>query len=174
MALTKDYKEYFKEVEDSIFSTLQSLPVPNGTVYACSFWLFYCDYFKILAPCFAYNTIQNIIDSETKWSPPEWEVDVENNMFESLHPIYEKISAFMENKVEDEWAELIEYQWKFYCDLSQNINNLLKTKEFPLTHWSVSEDFVFGILEERESEEIFCYLVENSIGKNKAITLKII
>ena len=162
----------FSEIEETIFQTLRKIKAPEGLVYACSFWLFYCDSTLLGVPCFAFNIEGKEV--EAKWSPPEWIVDIEDSMVEALTPAYGKVTELMENESEENWDELIEFQWGFYCKLCRKINKLVKTENNPLSHWNLSEDFVMGIFEEREEEDLYEILVKESVGEETAVKLKII
>lgn len=169
----KEIEALFKKVEKKIYATLQNIPAPAEQIYACSFWLFYCDYSSLGTPIFAYNTVGDV-DEEEKWSPPEWYMDEDEDMLEALEELYSEINTYMEDKSEEEWSHLIRYQWDFYCKLCLNLNESRNSDEFPLKHWNLSDDFIFAVLEEREGSEIFSELVVKSVGRERAEKLGIL
>ncbi|NOK58795.1 MAG: hypothetical protein GFH27_549301n177 [Chloroflexi bacterium AL-W] len=170
--LQKELEALFEDMEIRIHSTLQRLPAPEGIVYACGFWLFYCDYTTLGVPCFAYNTVGN--ENDTKWSPAEWVVEVEDELTEALNPLYEQVSSLMADKDDQDWEALIEYQWNFYSKVCMSLNKSVKQGGGPLAHWNLIENFVIGIFEEREGDDMYDFLVKTSVGEKTAIELGIV
>ena len=123
-------------------------------------------------PCFAYNTAGN--EKDSKWCPPEWIVDVEGQMAVTLNPLYQQVSSYMKGKNDEEWETLIEYHWDIYSEFCLSLNQSSEIDEHPLAHWNLSDDFVIGIFEEREGEEIYDFLAKASVGEKKAIDLGIV
>ncbi|CAN5125304.1 hypothetical protein BH11PLA2_BH11PLA2_14210 [soil metagenome] len=156
----------FHQIGETIQRTLADIPAPAGKVYACGFWLFYCDYTVLGPPCFAYNTVGN--EKDTKWCPPEWQVDVEDRIVEALNPIYRHVEELMKDESEESWEMLLKYQWGFY---SQLCHSLTRDAQTLLKHWQITDDFVCGIFEEREGEDVYYQLIKDSVGEEKAIQL---
>jgi hypothetical protein len=52
-----DFRAVFSRIGECLLLTLRELPAPDGRVYACGFWNFYCDYTTLGSPCFAYNLV---------------------------------------------------------------------------------------------------------------------
>lgn len=167
----KTIQIFFSTIEAKIFETIKKIPAPQGKVYVCSFWLFYCDYENIYAPCFAYNTVGG--SKEDKWVPPEWLVSEEMRMMDTLEPIYDEIMEFMKGKNDEAWEKLIADQWDFYCGMCMKINTNEKLKSALFGHWNISDDFVCGIFEKREGEDIYNDLVMKSLGKDVATKLQV-
>ncbi|WLQ16756.1 hypothetical protein O5O45_12590 [Hahella aquimaris] len=160
--------QIFEEIDRKIVETIEDIEPNIGEIYVAGFWLFYCDYTVLSRPCFSYNSENT--DEQTRWSPPDWTVDIDDIMDQALAPLYEKITALMENCSEKEWDTLLDFQFEFYCNLCQKLNNDL----MPFKKWSTTKNFVIGIFEERESEDVYHSLIKNSIGHGKAIELGII
>ncbi|KZZ13933.1 hypothetical protein A3765_14120 [Oleiphilus sp. HI0130] len=159
----------FKEIESVILESIATVHPKQDEVYACSFWLFYCDYEQINPPCFAYNNEPE--QAETRWSPPEWAIDIQDDVYEKLNPLYERLTAQMAGKSDEEWEELIQYQYEFYCSLCKSLNSGLGSSSSPFKNWKTTPDFLVGIFEEREDEEIYELLVKSSVGE--AVAAKI-
>ncbi|MDA7747408.1 hypothetical protein N8878_08805 [Psychromonas sp.] len=165
-------KNYFTKIEKAIINSISTLKPSVEEAYVSGFWLFYCDHTSINPPCFALNT--NYSDDEEKWSPPEWDIDVIDEVYDALAPIYKELSEYMSSKSDDEWEELVEYQFKFYSELCLQYNESMSSEESPFNSWHKSNDFVIGIFEEREDEETYKELIISSIGSKKASALNII
>lgn len=163
----------FSEVKEIIIKTMKSIPAPDKSIYACGFWLFYCDYSSLGIPVFAYNSEEDL-DDEDRWSPPEWDVDVEDDMIDALEDVYSRINKKMNGKSDDDWRILIQLQQKVYSDLCLSLNDSKNEDTFPLKHWNLSEEFVIGIFEERECSDLYIELIENSVGEKRAISLGIL
>ncbi len=159
--------EFFKSVEAAINAAVPKIPPPDGVVYACGFWLFYCDNTMLGCPCFAYNIIGN--ENDAKWSPPEWLIDVDDAVVEAINPLYQEFSENLANLSDEEWNALVQYQWGFYASMCHRMKNSTL-----FSNWSLSDDFVVGIFEERECEEIYNQLVLTSVGERDARKLQII
>jgi hypothetical protein len=157
--MTPEIEAVFAQISLRVRDTLRTLPAPPSAVYAGAFWLFYCDYTRLGEPCFAYNEVG--AGDEGKWSPPEWKVDVDDDMVKALSPLYRELETLMTGQGDDAWDQLIEYQWNFFSELCQQLTREAKVL---LGHWSLTDDFVFAILEEREGDEIYTRLVEASVG----------
>ena len=169
--MDSNIEKLFLEIEAAFINAIKSLHIKNE-VYACGLWLFYCDYTVINPPCFGYNSSYD--EKDDKWAPPEWDVDVDDTVYDALSPLYEKLSKLMEGKADQDWEELIEYQWEFYSKLCYKLNSVIESKASPFINWPKSSDFVIGIFEEREDEEIYKKLVINSLGSAKAKDLCVI
>lgn len=163
--MKKPIQLIFEEIEKSLLNSLNALEIAED-IYSCGFWLFYCDYTVIHPPCFGYNTSYE--HNEHKWNPAEWEVDVHDGVYNALSPFYEKISHAMNGAHDDDWNNLVEYQWDFYSKICYKLNSTLDSEESPLKKWPKSHDFVIGIFEQREGEEIYRKLVIDSLGYEKA------
>ncbi len=162
----------FKEIKLSIIDTIKKHPPERENVYSCGFWLFYCDYSMLGTPCFAYN-IEGEYEDDTKWCPPEWVVDVEDSMIDALEPHYEKISELMAGKSDEAWEDLVKYQYEFYCNLCLQLNDMSNTDNSPFKNWNTTNDFVIGVFEEREGEELYDELVKLSVGSSREKALEI-
>ena len=157
--MNSEIQTIFKDIESAIIRAVEcDVPKEQG-IYVCGFWLFYCDHQKISAPCFAYNNVPT--DVEVKWSPAEWVVDIHDGVYDKLNPLYERLSDLMSGKSDEEWENLIHYQYEFYCLLCNSLNRNLS----PFKKWNTTSDFLIGIFEEREDEEIYENLVRSSIGE---------
>ena len=161
----------FQEIEKAFINTVKSLDI-KSEVYACGFWLFYCDCSNINPPCFGYNSSYD--EDDDRWAPPEWDVDIDDEVYDALSPLYSKLSELMNDKPDEDWEELIEYQWEFYAKLCYKLNNEICNDSSPFKTWPKSNDFVIGIFEERESEEVYNWLAINSLGHEKAKKLCVI
>ena len=170
--MDKQFEALFKRVESALKSTLQEMPAPKDVVYVCGFWLFYNDYTTLGAPAFAYNTVGN--ENVGKWSPPEWVVDVEDHMAEALQPLYGEITAFLAGKSDDEWNALIKYQWDFYCQFCLALNDKAKGGDGLFANWNLSDDFVVGIFDARQGDELYETLIKSSVGEAQARSLGIL
>ncbi len=159
----------YTRIDDLVKQSLRELPAPEETVYACGFWLFYCDYTVLGPPCFAYNIVGN--DEDIKWSPPNWHVDVQRRMVEALSPLYQELSELMQGQDDDAWESLMKYQWHFFSQLCHSITRDAKSL---LKGWHLTDDFVCGIFEEREGTDIYIQLVKESVGEQTAIRLGIL
>lgn len=164
-------EETFQEIEKALIEAIKATETAKQ-IYACGFWLFYCDYSVISPPCFGYNS--DFEDNDERWAPPEWDVDVDDSMYNALATIYDSLTKRMDGKSDEEWEELLDYQWDFYSKLCFKLNSDINSGSSPFNNWSKSSDFVIGIFEEREGEEIYKKLAINSVGKAKAIELCII
>lgn len=167
--MSPDIESAFLQIGERVKGTLHEIPAPDGTVYACGFWLFYCDYTVLAAPCFAYNIVGK--EKDTKWCPPEWIVDVEDRMVEALNPLYQEVSELRKGQNDDAWESLIHYQWHFFSQLCRSIT---RDARLLLSHWRLTDDFVCGIFEEREGSDAYESLVRSSIGEQAAIQLGIL
>jgi hypothetical protein len=167
--MSPDIESAFSQIGEILKRTLREIPAPDGTVYACGFWLFYCDYTVLGAPCFAYNIIGK--EKGTKWCPPEWIVDVEDRVVEALNPLYQKVSELMKGQSDDAWESLIRYQWDFFSTLCLSITRDARSL---FSHWRLTDDFVCGIFEEREGGEVYDSLVQSSVGEQLTIRLGIL
>ena len=170
--MRKEIQTIFQSIEKSLLETFSQLKKPETDVYACGFWLFYCDYTILGQPCLAYNIAGN--ENHAKWSPPEWIVDVDENVIDTLTPYYEKINKLMHDQDDKSWEELMQYQYDFYSNLCFNINNQIKKGDSPFSNFNLTKDFIIGIFEERESEEIYHTLAIASIGESAARELGVI
>ncbi|GEM_PF-6053827 len=164
-----EIEPFFARIYDAIRETLSSVEAPSGQVYSIGFWLFYCDYFVLSAPCLAYNTRGN--EQEAKWCPPEWQTDVDEDIAAVLGPIYSEISDFMDGRSDDDWEFLIDYQWRYYCGIC---HALTKDASALLPNWDFTDDFVAGIFEEREGDELYQALAKASVGEKRALKLGIV
>ena len=169
--MDKSIENLFQDIEEVLLRSFRSIEI-NEEVYACGFWLFYCDYSVINPPCFGYNSSYD--EEDDRWAPPEWDVDVEDTVYNALSPIYENITKLMVGKSDKAWEELIEYQWKYYSKLCFKLNSEIQSTTSPFVAWPKSREFVIGIFEERESKEIFEKLVIDSLGYTKAKKLCVI
>lgn len=169
--MEKPIKSIFQQIEEAFLASLTSIEI-NDEVYACGFWLFYCDYTVINPPCFGYNSSYE--EDEDRWAPPEWDIDIDDAIYNALSPLYEKLSHLMDNKSDEEWERLIEYQWQFYSELCSKLNSELYSPNSPFKNWPKKSNFVIGIFEERESEEIYEKLAIDSLGYEKAKELCVI
>lgn len=167
--MSPNIESAFSQIGERVLRTLREIPSPDGTVYACGFWLFYCDYTVLTPPCFAYNIVGK--EQDAKWCPPEWIVDVENRMVDALKPIYQELSDLMKGQNDEAWESLIRYQWDFYSQLCLAITRDARSL---LSHWRLAGDFVCGIFEDRESEEVYTSLVLSSVGEQAALQLGIL
>lgn len=167
--MSPDFQSMFSDIGERVFRTLLEIPAPDGTVYACGFWLFYCDYTVIHAPCFAYNVVTE--ENDDKWCPPEWIVDVEDRMVEALKPHYQVLSDHMKGQSHEAWDSLIHFQWDFFSQLCLAIT---RDADSLLSHWRRTNDFVCGIFEDREPEEIYTSLILSSVGEQVALQLGIL
>jgi hypothetical protein len=161
----------FQKIEVVLLDSIKALDI-DSEVYACGFWLFYCDYSVINPPSFAYNSSYK--EKDERWAPPEWDVDVDDSVYDALSPIYEELSKLLDGRSDEQWEELIEFQWKFYSALCYKLNSEVSTEDSPFKNWKKSTDFVIGIFEEREGEEIYEKLVIDSLGINKAKELGVL
>ncbi len=161
--MTPEIEAVYSQVSLRVRDTLRTLPSPPSAVYACAFWLFYCDYTRLGEPCFAYNEVG--ASNEDKWSPPGWKVSVDDDMVKALSPLYRELETLMTGRGKDARNQLVEYQWEFYSDLCQQLTR--DAKEL-LGHWPLADDFVFAILEEREGDETYTRLAEASVGRDLA------
>lgn len=157
--MTPDFEKLFPAIGNCLKQTLADIPAPKGVVYASGFWLFYADNTVIGAPCFAYNIVGQ--EADAKWSPPEWVVDVDDRIVTALTPHYERLTELMTAQSGEIWKSLMQFQWDYYSQLCLEI-----TRDAPslLPHWQLADDFVCGIFEEREEEEIYYRLLRTSIG----------
>lgn len=162
----------FKEIENALLESIAKATPKESDIYACSFWLFYCDYQNINAPCFAYNKEPE--EAGNRWSPPEWCVDVQDDIYKSISPLYENLTSLMSGKSDAEWEELIQYQYEFYCQLCKSLNSRLSSDLSPFKNWKTTPDFLVGIFEEREDEETYEMLIESSIGKSLAAKIGVL
>lgn len=163
-------EKLFHEIEKAFLSSVRSLRLDNK-VYACGFWLFYCDYTVISPPCFGYNSSY---EEDDRWDPAEWEVDTDDTVYDAMSPFYEKLSNLMDGKPDESWEQLIEYQWQFYSNLCYKLNSEINSENSPFKGWSKSEDFVVGIFEQREGQEKYEELAIGSLGYEKAKDLCVI
>ncbi len=170
--MDKQVKTVFSEIEMLLLEAIKSVKPSNKEIYACGLWLFYCDYTVISPPCFGYNTVYE--EGNGRWAPPEWDEDVVSSVFNALTPIYEELSVLMDGKSDKAWEELIGFQWTFYSKLCFKLNAQMDSDSSPFKGWNINKDFVIGIFEEREGEEIYNKLVIDSIGEDKARSLCII
>lgn len=169
--MDRNIEKLFSEIGDALVGVLKSLEI-KMEIYACGFWLFYCDYTVISPPCFAYNSSYD--EKYDRWAPPEWDVDVDDTVYDVLSPIYEKLSSMMVGKTDQDWEQLIEYQREFYSELCFRLNSEVDGQDSPFKHWIKSSNFVIGIFEEREGEEIYNKLAVDSLGYEKAKELCVI
>ncbi|SFM13446.1 hypothetical protein [Marinobacter zhejiangensis] len=165
-------RDVFSEIEEVLIQAIRDIPVPPETLYACGFWLFYCDYSTISPPCFGYNSEYG--EEDERWAPPEWDVEEEENVFEALEPAYEKLMGLMEGRSNEAWAQLVEFQWRFYTDFCARLNASMNSPSSPFAGWSKTDDFVVGVFEEREGEEIYNRLAIDSVGRDSAVKLSIV
>lgn len=170
--MDKQIEEIFAEVESVVVEAIKAVRVSAKELYVCGFWLFYCDYTVISPPCFGYNTTYK--ENDDRWAPPEWDVDIDNDVFGALEPIYERLASAMIGKSDEEWVELIEYQWDIYSRLCFKLNTEIGDENSPFKQWNKSNDFLIGIFEEREGEEMYNKLAIASVGLSKAKELSII
>ena len=164
-------EKLFFKIEKKITKGIKALKIEDKP-YGCGFWLFYCDYVVFRPPCFGYNI--EFEDENDRWSPPEWEVDIVDSIYEKLEPIYEKITLLMQGKSDEEWEELIDFQWRFYTSFCSDLNINIKNESSPFKNWNTTEDFVIGVFETSENQETFVKLVIDSIGMEKAKKLCVI
>jgi hypothetical protein len=161
----------FQEIHSKLVSVIRNMQ-PKNTLYACGFWLFYCDYTVLGVPCFAYNSGPS--DESLKWSPADWEVETDESVEVALESIYEAITQKMEGATDEEWEALLDYQWNFYSDLCKEWNESLDSDTSPFSGWNKTDDFVIGVFEEREGEEVYDKLAVQSLGEERAKQLGVI
>jgi hypothetical protein len=159
--MESEVEKNFIRIYAAVYDALQRIPIPSEEIYVGGFWLFYCDYTVLGAPCLAFNSGGS--DIEARWSPSEWQVDVDDTVAEVLNPLYIELTKFMEGRSDEDWEFLIEYQYSYYCAISLA---LTKEKEKVFSGWNLADDFVVGVFEERESEEIYSALVKASISED--------
>ena len=164
-----DFESVFARIGERLMRTLREVPAPDGTVYACGFWLFYCDYTTLGVPNLAYNILGK--EEDVRWYPPDWFVDADERICKALAPLYQEINELMAGQEEDVWVSLMEHQWECYSLLCRSITRDARSL---LSHWRLTDDFVCGILDVKETDEVYTYLIESSIGKRKAIRLGIL
>ncbi len=170
--MSPEIQELFEGVQIEVLKAIKTIDPIHQDIYASGFWFFYCDYEAIYAPSFGYNSFFD--DEDCQWSPPNWEVDINDEIYEALNPIYEKISEALKGKSDEIWEEVIEYNFSLFVGICKNLNTNITDTESPFSHWSKTSDFVVGIFEERESEELYTKLVIQSVGQQKAKDLQII
>lgn len=161
----------FQKIEVVLLESIGSLNI-NREVYACGFWLFYCDYSVILPPSFGYNSSYERDDD--RWSPPEWDIDVDDAVYDVLSPIYEELTMLMSESSDEEWQELIEFQWKFYSSFCFKLNSEISGEDSLFKNWERSKDFVIGIFEEREGDEMYEKLAIDSLSEDRARELGVL
>ena len=153
-----------EEVIESLIDLTMASPV-----YAGAFWGFYCDYDVIHPPCFALNTIDRI-DSSTiagtkvKWIPPEWKLDVIDNVTDSLMPSYEKLSDLLRDQDDEVWEDVIEKNYLLYCEICKKLTDRARSNEGNFSRWNKTDDFLILILEEKDGDEMYNWLVESSVS----------
>ena len=162
----------FDAIKVEIASTLSNLSSNLAGIYAGIFWLFYSDGTVINPPCFAINNMDNIDDN--KWSPPDWAIDIVDDVYDAVSPLYEKLTLEMKGAPDSHWEDLVNYQYSFYCDLCKQLNEQHSEGKPVFGRLDITSEFFVGILEEREGEECFNHLISSSIGKDKAVSLGII
>ena len=164
-----EIESVFAQIGDCLKRTLCEIPAPEGTVYACAFWLFYLDHTVIAPPNFAYNFDGG--EEDVKWSPPNWHADVVERVNEALDPLYQELSGLMKGQDDDAWGSLGEYQWHFFAQLCRSIT---RDPQSLLKGWHLTDNYVCGIFEEREDGDVYTRLVKESVGEQTAIELGIL
>ncbi|WP_036801750.1 hypothetical protein [Photobacterium marinum] len=170
--MNNQIEKVFIEIEKQIRKTIAKNTYVSGEVYVAGFWLFYCDCQTIGQPCFGYNIIGN--ENDFKWSPSEWVVDVEENMVDALSQSYNKLSELMQGSSEEDWEQLMLYQYDFYTTLCKDLNAEVSSDLSPFKTWNTSKDFIVGVFEEQESEEFYTDLINASVGEDVAIKLDVV
>lgn len=167
--LPPEIEAVFAQIANRIRQTLLQIPAPSGTVYVCGFWLFYCDYSSIGAPCLAYNILGS--EADEKWCPPDWYVDVDDQIHAVLAPLYLRLTELMHGEGHSAWDALLEHQWGVYADLSKSITRDARSL---LGHWRLTDDFVCGIFEGRDGEEVYVSMVRASVDETIVAKLEIL
>jgi len=169
--MNREIEEIFHGIEIALVTALCSVQ-PENEIYACGFWLFYCDHTVIRPPCFGYNSSYEHEDD--RWSPPEWDVDIDNDVYGALEPFYQKLIDIMSGQSDDAWENLMNYQWSFYTNLCRKLNMEVDSEVSPFKEWPRKSNFVVGVFEVNESEEMYDKLAVQSLGHQKAQQLCVI
>jgi hypothetical protein len=110
-------------------------------------------------------------EKDVKWYPPDWAVDADGRMTAALTPFYQEINELMDGQDDDVWNEMMDYQHEFFSRLCLSITRDARSL---LSHWLLTDDFVCGILDVKETGEVYVSLIQSSIGKRAAKRLGIL
>ena len=146
---------------------------PDADYYAAGFWLFYVDYTLFGVPCFALNTEENLdaSDPSCRWSPPEWLVDV-HPCYESVQSLYTELSELLHGASDDDWNTAIGQHHDAMCELCRKLTREYHSPEGAFGSITKNPKLVFGIFEERETEEVYAALLKGSIEPERRAALE--
>lgn len=145
---------------------------PESDYYTGGFWLFYVDYTLFGVPCFGLNTEEHLAASDPmcRWSPPEWLADVHPS-YEAVQPLYAELSELLESAPDAAWDLAIEQHLDAMCGLCRELTKDYHSPDGSFGAIRKNPQFVFGIFEERESEEIYEALRNGSIEPERRAML---
>ncbi|ELR63114.1 hypothetical protein C942_04101 [Photobacterium marinum] len=95
-------------------------------------------------------------------------------MVDALSQSYNKLSELMQGSSEEDWEQLMLYQYDFYTTLCKDLNAEVSSDLSPFKTWNTSKDFIVGVFEEQESEEFYTDLINASVGEDVAIKLDVV
>jgi len=146
---------------------------PDADYYVAGFWLLYVDYTLFGVPCFALNTEENLAasDSSYRWSPPEWLVDV-HPCYESIQSLYTELSELLDGASNDVWDTAIDQHHDAMCELCRKLTFEYHSRDGAFGTIRKNLQFVFGIFEERETEEVYEALLSGSIEPERRTELE--
>lgn len=145
---------------------------PDAGYYAAGFWLFYLDYTLFGVPCLALNTEKNLAESDPtcRWCPPEWLVDV-HPCFETVQPLYTELSGLLAGESDEVWDIAIEQHYDAMCGLCRKLTKEYHSPDGAFGAIPKNPQFVFGIFEERQGDEVYEALVNASIESDRRVEL---
>ena len=131
----------------------------DDPVYGAAFWLLYCDYSMLGVPCFAINDEghESATEEFQRWAPPEWRQDV-HEVTKEMQGLYSELSDLMEGRSDNEWEVLMDKHYKTMCAVSRSLTEQYHSLDIERKN----SEFLVCILEERESDEMYQYLLRGS------------
>jgi hypothetical protein len=144
----------------------------SANYYAAGFWLFYVDYTLFGVPCFALNTEENLIatDPSHRWCPPEWLIDV-HPCYEKVEPLYTELSEMLDGSPDEEWETAIDQHYNAICSLCLNLTEEYHKHDGAFGTIRKNPNFIFGIFEERDGQEVYETLLDASIDPERRANL---
>ena len=144
----------------------------TSNYYAAGFWLFYVDYTVFGVPCLALNSEENLASSDPtcRWCPSEWLVDV-HSCHESIQPLYTELSKLLAGESDESWELAVDQHYDAMCYLCKSLTANYHAGDGAFGMITRNPQFVVGIFEEREGDELYKTLVDASIEPDRRASL---
>jgi|GEM_PF-6453556 len=137
--------------------------LPSKT-YAAAFWLLYYDYTFFGVPCFAINHEEHLSAKGigSRWPPPEWNEDV-HDCYQQIQPLYTNLSKLLEGKADETWDNVAQGHYNALFRISKSLTSKYHSGEGRFGSIDKHPDFFVSIIELREPDEMYEWLLKNSV-----------